>query len=181
MNARGFTLVEVLTALVLLSAALLSTAQLLVTTGAVVHAARLSTSTATLAAARMEELRSLTWGFDSAGNPVTDTSTNLALERPGSSGAGLTPSPSGALDQNISGYADFLDAAGRWVSAGPSIPPRAVFVRRWAIEPPADGSPDSLVLRVLVRAVVDDGRDGRSVTGGVRESRLTTLRTRVAR
>ena len=170
---HGFTLLEVLTAIALLSVALLSTAQLLGATATAVHAARLSTTAATLAAARMEELRSLTWGFDVSGAPVSDVTTNLATGQPSLTGGGLTPSPPGTLDQNTAGYVDFLDANGTWVSAGPAVPPNAIFVRRWAIETPADGSSDSLVLRVVVRPVAFHSARG--------ESRLLTLRTRLAR
>jgi hypothetical protein len=94
----------------------------------------------------------------------------------------LTFSPPGALDENTPGFVDFLDDRGRWVSAGPAAPPAAVFVRRWSIEPPADGSPDSLVLQVLVRPVVEDvPAAGRRPVIGRSEGRLLTLRTRVAR
>ena len=182
MHVRGFTLVEVLAALGLLAAAALSVAQLIVVTSRAVHAARLQTTTAALAVSRLEELRSLTWGFDAAGNPVEDRSTNLASASPGSDGTGLSLSPPGTLDHNTAGFVDFFDRRGRWVSAGPAVPRDAAFVRRWSIEAPADGASDSLVIAIVVRAVVDDTRaGGRPPASGRGETRLLTLRTRVAR
>jgi hypothetical protein len=130
----------------------------------------------------MEELRSLMWGFDSDGIAVTDRTTDLASQRPGPGGSGLSPSPPGALEQNTPGFVDFVDASGRWVSSGPAVPPAAAFVRRWAIETPADGSPDSLVIQVLVRPIVEDaGSAGRRPAVSRGEARLLILRTRVAR
>ena len=168
--------------LALLAAAALSVAQLMVLTTRSVQAARLQTAAITLAASRMEELRSLAWGFDAAGNSVTDVTTSLASERPGTDGTGLAPSPPGALDENTPGFVDFLDGSGRWISAGPGAPPTAKFVRRWAIERPADGSPDTVVIQVLVRPIVEDAAaGGRRPAAGRVEGRLLTLRTRVAR
>ena len=181
MRDPGFTLVETIVALGVLAAAALSIAPLIAATGRAVHAARWQTTTVALAVSRMQELRSLMWAYDAAGNPVEDRSTNLASESPSSAGTGLSPSPPNALDENTAGYVDFLDAAGRWISPGPAIPSRAVFVRRWAIDVPPDGSADSLVIQVLVRRVVDDTRvAGRRLPATGAETRLLTLRTRVA-
>jgi prepilin-type N-terminal cleavage/methylation domain-containing protein len=180
MDDRGFTLIEVLASLAIVSAAVISGAQLLTATGTTVHAARLQTCAVALATARMEELRSLAYTLDPAGAPLTDGSTNLSTDPPATGGPGLTPSPPGALEQNTSGYVDFLDAGGRWLSAGPSVPARAAFVRRWSIDQPADGSPDSLVLQVIVRPIVEDTSVNRArIIGGRGEARLITLVTRV--
>jgi prepilin-type N-terminal cleavage/methylation domain-containing protein len=180
MDERGFTLIEVLASVAIVSAAVVSGAQLLTATGSAVTAARLQTSAVALAAARMEELRSLAFGSDPAGTPLIDTSTNLSTDPPATGGPGLAPSPPGALEHNMSGYVDFLDAGGRWLSAGPNAPPRAAFVRRWSVDRPADGWPDSLVLQVVVRAIVEDVSVNRTrVIGGRAEARLITLVTRV--
>ena len=182
MQDRGFTLIEVFTAVAMLAASTLLVAQLIVSTTRSVHEARLQTATTALAASRLEELRSLAWAFDTFGNTVTDGTTNLSSEQPTSAGSGLSLSPPGALDDNTAGFVDFLDDTGRWISAGPAAPPAAVFVRRWSIEAPADGSPDSLVIQVLVRPIVEDlPRAGRRPLVGRAEGRLFTLRTRVAR
>lgn len=181
MHDRGFTLVEVLTALGVLSAAALSLAQLIVVTSGAVHLARLQTSTVTLSAARMEELRSLTWSFDSTGSPVSDLSTHLASEPPRSNGTGLRLSPAAALEQNTAGFVDFLDGGGRWISAGPAAPPGAAYVRRWSIEAPADGAVDTLVIQVLTRPIVEDAAlFSRRPSVGRAEARFLTLLTRVA-
>ncbi len=181
MRENGFTLVEVLAALGVLCAAALATAQLIVVTSGAVHAARLQTSTVALSAARMEELRSLAWGYDSAGNPVSDRSTNLASEPLRSDGAGLALSPPGALDQNTHGFVDFLDYGGRWISAGPAPPPGAAYVRRWSIEAPSDGSSDTLVIQVLTRPIAEDATTAaRRPSVGRAEARLLSLLTRVA-
>lgn len=182
MQDRGFTLVEVLVTLGLVAGAALTVAQLSAITARDLRIARLQTSTAALAASRVEELRSLEWSFDASGAPIEDLSTNLASESPGSDGRGLAPSPAGALDENTAGYVDFLDAHGRWVSSGPAAPSTAAFVRRWAIERIADGSPDSLVIQVVVRPVAEDApRSGRRPAFARGETRLLSLRTRVAR
>jgi prepilin-type N-terminal cleavage/methylation domain-containing protein len=182
MHDRGFTLIEVFTALALLAASALSIAQLIVATTRSVQAARLQTAAITLAVSRMEELRSLAWEFDASGNAVSDGTTGLAWEQPTRGGSGLTVSPAGALDENTPGFVDFLDAGGHWISAGPAAPATAVFVRRWSIEAPADGSPDSLVLQVVVRPIVEDvPAGGRRPAIGRSEGRLLTVRTRIAR
>lgn len=181
MRERGFTLVEVLTALGVLCAAALSVAQLIAVTSGAVHIARLQTSTVALSTARMEDLRSLEWGYDSAGNPVSDRSTNLAPEPPRSDGTGLAFSPPGALDQNTPGFVDFLDTGGRWLSDGPAPPPGAAYVRRWSIEAPLDGASDTLVIQVLTRPLAADvATSGRRPSVGRAEARLLTLLTRVA-
>lgn len=181
MHERGFTLVEVLTALGVLSAAALSIAQLIVVTSGAVHLARLQTSTVALSASRMEELRSLTWGFDSAGNSVSDLSTNLASEPLRSDGTGLGFSPAATLEQNTAGFVDFLDSGGRWISAGPASPPGAAYVRRWSIEAPADGAADTLVIQVLTRPIVEDAAtSSRRPSVGRAEARFLALLTRVS-
>ena len=182
MRDRGFTLVEVLVTLSLVVGATLSLAQLTVLTVRDLRIARLQTSTAALATSRLEELRSLEWSFDATGAPVEDLSTNLASESPASGGSGLAPSPARALEENTAGYVDFLDAHGRWVSSGPDVPGDAAFVRRWAVERPADGSADSLVIQVVVRPVTEDvPRFGRRPAFARGETRLLSVRTRVAR
>ena len=182
MRDHGFTLFEVLVTLSLVVGATLSVAQLTVVTARDLRIARLQTATAALATSRLEELRSLEWSFDATGASVEDLSTNLASESPGQNGSGLAPSPGRVLEENTAGYVDFLDTHGRWVSSGPDVPRGAAFVRRWAVERPADGSTDSLVIQVLVRPVTEDvPRSGRRPAFARGETRLVSLRTRVAR
>ena len=155
MQARGFTLVEVLVALALLLLAALATAQTLILSAAAVRDTRVQTLTAAAAAQRAEQLLALEW---------------TAPE--------LVPSPAGALDQNTDGYVDFLDGDGRVLAAGTVPPAEAAFVRRWAIDPPATGVADALVIRVVARSLAADLA---GVRGGRGEARLVTVRARVDR
>jgi hypothetical protein len=122
--------------------------------------ARTSTLTSMLAAQKMEQLRALTWGFDEAGGPLSDTTTDLSAspERPGVS-VGLSPSPAGALEQNVAGYCDFLDATGRPLGGGATPPAGALFVRRWSVEP-LPAKPNTLLLQVIVTRAVRGGAAG---------------------
>ncbi|HJR61995.1 MAG TPA: hypothetical protein VJ813_21490 [Vicinamibacterales bacterium] len=140
--------------------------------------ARRQALAASLASARMEQLRSLRFEFDESGGRLTDTATDLTIDPAGSGGPGLSPSGAGALDANLSGFVDYLDGRGSWVGAGPAAPPGAAFVRRWSVEP-ADAGSDLLVLQVLVRPVVagSAGAVGR-LDGG---ARYVTLRARTRR
>lgn len=112
------------------------------------------TSTAVLAAQKMEQLRGLTWGFDTRselGLPVSDTTTDLSTDPPSATGGrGLNPSPAGALVTNTNGYCDFLDANGRWLGNGTSPPAGTHYVRRWSVEPLPTNPNNTLVLQVLV-------------------------------
>ncbi|HSF99876.1 MAG TPA: hypothetical protein VLA20_02055, partial [Vicinamibacterales bacterium] len=119
------------------------------------QAARNQTSTTVLASQKLEQLRSLTWGFDEAGTglPVSDTTTNLGQDPPTGNGSGLNPSPPGTLNQNIAGYVDYLDARGRWVGTGAAPPATATYIRRWSIEPLPTNPNNTLILQVLVTTV----------------------------
>ena len=171
MDSRGFTLLEVVIALGILCVGVLMVAQLLGTGAEGVALSRAQTMTVTLASARLEQLAALTFVFDDAGLRVTDMATDLSARNPGPGGRGLSSAGTDSLQTSTDGFADYLDAHGRWVGAGTSVPADAVFVRRWSIDPLA-GSPDGLVLQVLVRpvsqgftAVVRRGRsDTRLVT-----------------
>src|SRR5512144_2186139 len=94
-SSSGFSLMEVLVAMGLLSAMSLGVAQLFAVSSKANLTARGFTSTTTLAEQKMEQLRSLTWGFDLQGQglPVTDTTSNLAITPPAQNGSGLNPSP----------------------------------------------------------------------------------------
>lgn len=169
MQTRGFTLVEVVVAMAVLTTASIGGAHLLAFGTRAMHVARLQGTCALAAAARLDELRSLRFEFDAEGQRLTDVSTNLAVSPPDARGGGLTPGGAPGLDGNIGGFVDFLDASGAWVGTGPVPPPNAAFVRRWVIDPA--GSPDLLVLQVLVRPVV----------GSPGEARYATVLARVQR
>ena len=153
-HARGFTLIEVLVALAILVIAALATVQVLVVAAAAMHDARVHTSTAILAAQRMEQLLALDWDA-----------------------AGLAPSPSDTLEADVEGYIDYLDGAGTTLGTSVTPPAAAAFVRRWAVDPYSSGR-ETIVIRVLVRSLAADAGGRRGSWG---EARLVTLRTRVAR
>jgi type II secretory pathway pseudopilin PulG len=151
----GFTLVEVLIAALLVTTVVVNVAALGAIAVRTTTTARRQTSTSLLATQKMEQLLALTWGSAGAAPavPVSDLTSDLSRDPPSNAGSGLSPSPAGALDHNLSGYVDYLDEAGVWVGTGPEPPPRSVFVRRWSIDPiPMD--PDNLlVLQVFVTTV----------------------------
>ncbi|HYN08119.1 MAG TPA: prepilin-type N-terminal cleavage/methylation domain-containing protein [Vicinamibacterales bacterium] len=179
----GFTLIEVLVALVVLSLTASGIAVLFVMSIRDSRAARDQTTAMVMAVERMEQLWALTWGIDAAtGVPLSDVTTELGRSPPDGSGNGLVPSPPGSLETNTPGYVDYLDGRGRWMGTGATPPAGATYIRRWHIEPlPAD--PDTLVLRVLVTTVV---RDASPLAAGQRRTRradealLVTVKTRKA-
>ena len=179
----GFTLIEVLVALLVLSVAAAGIAVLFAMSIRDARAARDQTTAIVMAVERMEQLRALTWGIDAAtGALLSDVTTELGRSPPDASGNGLGPSPPGSLDTNTPGYVDYLDGRGRWIGTGATPPAGATYIRRWHIEPlPAD--PDTLVLRVLVTTVV---RDASPLATGQRRARradealLVTVKTRKA-
>ena len=136
MRQEGFTLAEVLTAMALLVIAALSTAQLFAATAAAIRVARMKTSAATLAAARLEMLR-----IDPA--PVL--------------------SPSDSLDRDSAGFAEFLDADGRPAAAGAAFVRRwavepmpgaeNVLVVQVLVRPVADDAAGERASRAQVRLV----------------------------
>lgn len=157
----GFTLVEVLVAMVIVTTAALVVAELVTIAVVAAQGARAQTSCTMLAVQKMEQLKTLTWGFaaDEIVAPrVSDTVTDLSYDPPRAGGPGLVVSPAGSLDRNTPGYVDFLDAHGRWVGTGSTPPAAAVFARRWSVAPlPADPA-DTLVLQVFVTRTATDAR-----------------------
>ena len=181
-STAGFSLVEVLIATLLLAMALVTLAQLFALSTQSNIGARNTTFTAVLAQQKLEELRSLTWGFDTQGLPVSDSTTNTAAspETP-TGGTGLAPSPSGTLGANTSGYVDYIGQFGDKLGGGANAPEGTVFVRRWSVEPLPSNPNNTLVLQVLVfrnkeRGNADNGA-GRVLPD---EARLVTVKTRKA-
>ncbi len=80
-NSRGFSLIEVVVAMGLLTVVSLGVAQLFAASTRVNIIARGQTSTTMLAEQKLEQIRSLTWGFDTNGEglPVSDTTSNLTV------------------------------------------------------------------------------------------------------
>jgi prepilin-type N-terminal cleavage/methylation domain-containing protein len=157
-NNRGFTLVEVVIAIGLLTMVSLGVAQLFAASTYANLSARSGTSTTTMAEQKMEQIRSLTWGFDIAGQglPVSDTTTNLAVYPFTSSGTGLNPTPADSLEQNVTGCFDYVNSAGVWVGTGTTPPGTAAYLRRWAITPLPTNPNNTLVIQVLVTPLANE-------------------------
>jgi prepilin-type N-terminal cleavage/methylation domain-containing protein len=162
----GFTLLEVVVALGLLSCALLAVAPLLTVAARATDVSRATTVAANLAAQKLEQLRALAWGFDADGVPVEE----------------LGPSPPGSLTANTSGYVDYLDDGGAWIGGGPSPPPQAVFVRRWSIE--TDGGAVPAATLILWVVILRRGAPSAATPGGERPwtemARIVSARARRA-
>ena len=165
---HGFSLLEVLCATTILIIGLAALAQLLIVSTRVNVSAKTTTVATVAAAQKMEQLRSLTWGFDNLRLPLSET--------------GLNPSPADSLRRSVGGYCDFLDANGQSLGDGAGPPPGTVYTRRWSIAPLPDDPANTLVLQVLVTAranrVVDDTDGGRRLPD---EARLVSVKTRKGR
>jgi type II secretory pathway pseudopilin PulG len=185
-DSRGFSLVEVVISMGLLMTVSLGVAQLFAVSTKATQVARGQTSTAALAAQKLEQIRSLTWGFDSngLGLPVTDTTTDLSVYPLRNTGRGLNPSPAKSLEENTVGYVDYLDVNGAWVGTGLTPPDNAMFVRRWAIIPLPTNPNNTIVIQVLVSPLaVENSR--RTTQDGFRrrmpgDALLTSVKTRKA-
>jgi prepilin-type N-terminal cleavage/methylation domain-containing protein len=157
----GFSLVEVLVASVILVTGLIAVADLFVVSTNTNRTARRVTATAVLAQQKIEQLRGLTWGFDDFGLPTSDFTSDIAVTPPSSSGGvGLQASPGDTLGTATPGYVDYLDAYGAWVGTGANPPSRAVYVRRWSIEPLPTNPNNTLVFQVVVGRIAPAGTPG---------------------
>jgi prepilin-type N-terminal cleavage/methylation domain-containing protein len=182
-NSDGFSLMEVLVATLLLAIALTTLAQLFAMSTRSNLGARSTTYTTVLAQQKLEELRALTWGYDTQGLPISDVATNTAVSpETANGGTGLAPSPAGVLGTNTNGYVDYLDQFGAKLGGGTNPPANTVFIRRWSVEPLPSNPNNTIVLQVLVtrsnaRGAADNG------PGLVlpEETRLVTVKTRKAR
>ncbi|MEO6212118.1 MAG: prepilin-type N-terminal cleavage/methylation domain-containing protein [Vicinamibacterales bacterium] len=184
-SSRGFSLVEVLISMGLLTVVSLGVAQVFAISTRANQVAKGQTSTTVLAEQKMEQLRGLTWGFDTLGQglPVSDTSTSLSVYPPTATGAGLNPSPVDTLDQNRAGHVDFLDAHGTYVGTGTTVPVSASYIRRWSIQPLPTNPNNTLILQVLVTPVSNEA--GRVSGPGPRQRMagdavLVSIKTRKA-
>jgi prepilin-type N-terminal cleavage/methylation domain-containing protein len=160
-EARGFSLIEVMVALAILTGSLFVVAQLMVVASRAADASRETTTATALAAQKIEQLRALAWGMAPDGTEIADLDGDVASwpGRP-SGGPGLSLSPPGALAENTAGYADFLDADGRWIGSGESPPGGTVFIRRWSVNAADSSAPSGRVLRVGVWRRLPRGAGG---------------------
>src|SRR3954452_21703713 len=184
-NSRGFSLVEVLVAMGLLTVVSLGVAQLFALSTRANVIAKGQTSTTAMAEQKLEQLRGLTWGFDLTGQglPVSDTTTNLTVTPPTHDGAGLNPSPSDSLEQNTAGFVDFLDGGGKWLGTGTTLPGSAVYIRRWSIQPLTTNPNNTIVIQVLVTPAASElarVHSNFSRTRMAGDALLVTVKTRKA-
>jgi hypothetical protein len=167
----GSALLEVVVAAGLLVTVAVGVSQLVSRAIRASVVARSGTTTAVLAAQKMEQLRGLSWSSAADGLPISDLTTDLSSEPATSSGPGLARSPAGTLETNSPPYVDYVDAMGTWVGNGPSPPGTAVYARRWSVQPGAT-DPDTLVLQVIVTTSLT------ASGAATAESQVVSLKTR---
>ena len=186
-DARGFSLLEVLVATTILTVGVLSVAQLFALSVRSNMSSKYTSFTAVLAEQKMEQLRSLTYGFDTLGLPLTDLTTDTtAVPETPTGGTGLSPSPANSLKANTGGYVEFLDGAGKIISSNgtTTAPANTVYTRRWSIQPLPTNPNNTIVIQVLVTARKNRGTaDTASDPAGIRlpdETRIISVKTRKA-
>ena len=162
--ASGFTLAETLVALgisVTLLATLIPVYFQTVTATLAAHDQSVATM---LAAAKLEQLRGLTFAVEEAGSAtflrITDTTTDVAAPGVVPGGTGLSPSPPGTLLRDVEGFVDYADATGGWAGTALVAGSGAVYARRWAITPLPSSPDDGLVLQVVVVPLAAERRAG---------------------
>jgi type II secretory pathway pseudopilin PulG len=154
-DSRGFALLEVLITAGIVVAIAAGASQIVAIAIRASYEARVRTMATMLAAAKMEQLRSLTWTHTTTGSPaisvsLSDVSTDLSSDPATDEGPGLLPSPGGTLDTSVPYYVDYLDGEGHWLGRETAPPDSAVYVRRWAVEPLASDPENILVFHVVV-------------------------------
>ena len=181
---------EVLIAMGVMAIGLVALAQLFAISTTANHASKTTTFATMLAQQKMEQLRGLTWGFDTVGLPISDLSTNISVvpqpagcPAPSNAGqgSGLSPSPGGTLGGNVAGWVDYLDINGCLLGGGGAIPNRTIYIRRWSVEPLPTNPNNTIILQVLVTRRRDRSTaDAGSVARLPEEARLITVKTRKA-
>ena len=181
-SESGFSLVETIVATGLLAGAVAFLGQMFAISMAENTSVRTGTAAAVLAEQKIEQLRGLTWGFDIIGLPISDTASNIALPiQAATGGPGLSPSPSNSLRANVDGYVDYIDQFGNIIGGGSTVPSRAVYIRRWSVEPLPTNPNNTLILQVVVTRSRDRGTADSQVGSTARlrdEARLMTVKTR---
>lgn len=181
-SESGFTLIETMVATAMLAVALTALAQLFAISVANNAVAKNGTFASVLAAQKIEQIRSLTYGFDVLGLPMTDVTTDIAVspETP-TGGKGLAPSITNTLQANTDGYVDYVNANGVTLGGGTVVPNNTAYIRRWMVEPLPTNPNNTLVIQVLVTRRRDRGTaDIGAVARAPEEARLITVKTRKA-
>lgn len=145
----GFAIVEAIVSIGIVTTALVTLVQVLATATANNILARNTSSAAMLAQQKIEQLRATEW-------------------------ASLTSSPPDALESDIDGWVDYLDAGGSAVG-GSGPPGGTVYVRRWSIVHALTNPDDVCVFEVLVTPLP---RWGKRVARQPGEVRMVSIRTR---
>lgn len=179
----GFTLIEVMVAMAILTVVSLGVAQLFAVSTRANLMARGQTSTTILAEQKIEQIRAMTWGFDPGGKglPESDTTSNLAVYPATQGGTGLDPSPADSLETNTAGFVDFVDRGGAWVGTGGTAPGTAAYVRRWSIQPLPSNPNNTLVIQVLVTPMSNEAARLNSTNPRLRlpgDTLLVSVKTR---
>jgi prepilin-type N-terminal cleavage/methylation domain-containing protein len=182
-SERGFSLIETMVATGIMATAVVALAQMFAISVQNNHNARTGGYATTLAEQKMEQLRGLTYGFDPVGLPLTDSTsdTTQPTETP-TGGTGLSPSPSGTLLANVNGYVDYIDQFGNILGGGQAVLQKAVYIRRWSIDPLPTNPNNTLVIQVMVTA--NRSRGLAEQTGSTQrlanEARIMSIKTRKA-
>lgn len=169
-------------ATLLLATGVLAMAQMFTVSTATNVSARNNTFATVLAEQKLEQLRALAWGFDVQGLPLSDFTTDTALEIESPvGGTGLQPSPPDSLRQNRFGYVDHVDGQGKIVGKDEIPSDAAIYTRRWSIEPLPTNPNNTLILQVLVTRNRDRGQGDLGNSARLRdEARVITVKTRKA-
>ena len=147
----GFSLAEVVLAMGLMTGAIVALANLFAISQRANQSSKKTTFAALLAEQKMEQLRGLTWGFDTIGLPLSDTATDTTVvPQVATGGMGLRPSPALTLLQNTANYVDYLDKYGVSLGGGSNPPTGTSYIRRWSVEPLPTNPNNTLILQVVV-------------------------------
>lgn len=182
-SQSGFSIIETIFATGILATAVVALAQMFVISVKNNQNSRTGSYAVTLAQQKMEQLRGLTYGFDTIGLPLTDTTTNTAaaVEVP-TGGTGLTPSPANTMNANTNGYVDYIDQFGKSLGGGQTAPLYTVYIRRWSIDPLPTNPNNTLVIQVMVTRETNRGlADQAGSTDRLKdEARIMSIKTRKA-
>ena len=182
-SESGFSLAETIIATGILAASIAGLGQLFAVSVMSNRTARNTTFASVLASQKMEQLRGLTYGFDTIGLPLSDTTTNIAAyPQTATGGKGLSPSPANALQANVDGYVDYLDVYGKTVgTGGATIPNGTAYIRRWSVQPLPTNPNNTLVLQVMVTRSTNRGSANNGIVARLPdEARIITVKTRKA-
>ncbi|MGE3842790.1 MAG: hypothetical protein AB7I50_14535 [Vicinamibacterales bacterium] len=163
MRDRGFSLVDVITGLAMLSVAVAALAPVFLQTTLGLAGARIESLAVAAALSRLEQLSALAFEEDSASAiQVTDESTNLASSPPDASGTGLRRVGTSPLLQPRNGLADWIDSTGSPIATPRG---RVVLGRRWSVSSlPRTADGEGLLLHVTARGQAREAGEGRRTT-----------------